>query len=164
MLDNILDNIKGQVVSAVTKETGLTVNQAEQSFPIAKDSISSGIMGAVSGGNISELMGMFGGGGGSSAGGMMQNMVYQGIASNFISSLTSKLGIPESMAKMVSSTALPMIMSKLQGKVTDDNGKVDQSSLMNMIGGDNIADNLKDQASDMLKNKANDLLGGIFGK
>ena len=98
MLDNILDGFKGQVVDTLKENTGLAASQAEQAMPLAKDSITSGLMGAVSGGNISGVLGMFSGGGD-----MMQNAVYSGIATNFISQLTAKLGIPDSMASTVSS-------------------------------------------------------------
>ena len=167
MLDNLIDGLKGQVIDTLKEKTGLDAGQAEQALPLAKESITSGIMGAVSSGNISDVMGMFSGGGDSAGGGFMQNMVYQGIAKNFIGSLTSKLGIPESMASSVSTFALPMIMNKIKGQAADADGNVDQSGLMNMLemgAGGNMMDNLKDQAGDMLKGKAGDMLGGLFGK
>ncbi len=159
MLDNILDGLKGQVVDTLKEKTGLDASQAEQAMPLAKDSITSGLMGAVSGGNISGVLGMFSGGGD-----MMQNAVYSGIATNFISQLTAKLGIPDSMASTVSSVALPMILNKIKGSAADGDGQVSESGLMSMLGGsDGLADGLKDQAGDMLQDKAKDLLGGIGG-
>ncbi len=163
MLDSIMDGLKGQVIDTLKEKTGLDAGQAEQTLPIAKDSITSGLMGAVSGGNISDVLGMFGGGG-SGGGNMMENMVYKGIASNFIGQLTSKLGIPESMAGTVSSFALPMIMDKIKGAASDDDGNVSEGGLMGMIsGGDGLVDGLKDQAMDTLQDKAKDLLGGLGG-
>lgn len=166
MLDSILDGLKGQVVDTIKEKTGLDAGQAEQAMPLAKESITSGIMGAVAGGNISDVVGMFSGGG-DSGNGFMQNMVYQGIAKNFIGSLTSKLGVDAGIAETVSSSALPMILNKIKGQAADADGNVDQNGLMNMFGGDagnGLVDNLKDQAADMLKGKAGDMLGNIFGK
>jgi len=169
MLDSLLDGIKGQVVDTLKEKTGLDAGQAEQAVPLAKDSIMEGITGAVSGGNMGDLLGMFSGGGESGGGGMMQNMVYQGIAGSFVSKLTSSLGIPESMASTVSGFALPMIMDKIKGGASNDAGEVDQAGLMSTLGLDSggLADGLKDKAADMLKDKLGGLGGlasGLFGK
>ena len=172
MLDNILSGLKDQVVGAITEKTGLDASQAEQTIPMAKESITSGLMSAVSGGNVSGILGMFSGG----EGGMLQNMVYQGIAKNFIGNITSKLGVSSDIANMVSSSALPMIMSKIGGKAADTDGNVSQNGLMSALGmeGGGMMDMLKDKAGDMLgggdnaldavKDKAGDMLGGLFGK
>ncbi len=174
MLDNILGGLKDQVISAVAEKTGLNANQAEETIPVAKESIMSGLMGAVSGGNMSGILGMFSGG----KGGFLQNMVYQNIASNFIGGITSKLGISPDMAQMVSSTALPMIIDKIGGKAADDSGNVTESGLMSALGmsggmgdmlgkagdmlggGGDAAEGLKDKAEDLLKGG----IGGLFGK
>lgn len=158
MLDNLLDGIKGQVVSAISEKAGIDAGQAEQAVPLAKDSIMEGITGAVSGGNIGDLMGMFSGGG-EGGGDMMNNMVYQGIAQNFVGKLTSQLGLPEGIAGSVSSFALPMIMDKIKGKASNENGEVDQAGLMNTLGLG--GDGMKDQAMNMLKGAIGDKLGGI---
>lgn len=166
MLDSLMDSIKGQVVDTLKEKTGLDGGQAEQAVPLAKDSIVEGLTGAVSSGNLSSVMSMFSGGG---EGGMMDNMVYQGMATSFIGKLTSSLGIPESMASTVSSFALPMILNKLKGSASNDSGEVDQAGLMSMIGGDSagMVDGLKDKAADMLKGKLGglgDMASGLFGK
>lgn len=169
MLDSLLDGIKGQVVDTLKEKTGLDAGQAEQAVPLAKDSIMEGLTGAVSGGDLSGVMSMFSGGGGEGGGGMMENMVYQGIATNFIGKLTSKLGIPASMASTVSGFALPMIMDKIKGGASNDSGEVDQAGLMSMLGGGGggLVDGLKGQAANMLKDKLGGLgglAGGLFGK
>lgn len=178
--------VKGQVVSQLTEKTGLDATQAEQSLPLAKDSILEGMTGALTSGNAGGVMdmikgfagggggasagaggiggalsGLTGGGGGGGIGGMVKNAVYQNIASNFIGKLTSKLGIGPGIANQVSSIALPMIMSKFSNQVTDDNGNVDQSDLMSKLGvGNMLGDAMKGKAGDMLKGG----LGGMFGK
>ena len=155
MLDSLLDGIKGQAVSMITEKTGLDMGQAEQAVPLAKDSISDGITSAISGGNVGGILDMLKGASGGNAGGLMQNMVYKGIAGNFVNKLTSSLGVPESMASTVSSVALPFIMSKLGGaaKAEGDSDDIDQSSVMSMLGLD----------AGGLMGKAGDLLGGKGG-
>ena len=149
MLDSILSAVKGQVTSAITEKTGLNLGQAEQAVPLAGESITEGVTSALSGGNVGGILDMLKGatssGGG---GGLVQNMLYKGIAGNFVSKLTSKLGLSEGVASTISSVALPMIMSKIGGATqaegaTDD---IDQGSLMNVLGLD-----------------AGSLLGGLAG-
>ena len=167
MLDSLLDGIKGQVMSTLAEKTGLDAGQAEQALPLAKDSITDGLTSAISGGNVGGILDMLkgatGGGGGGGAAGLMQNMVYKGIAGNFISKLTSKLGVPESMASTVSSLALPMILSKIGGaaQAEGDTDEIDQSSVMSALGLD--AGGLLGKAGDLLGGGKKGGLGGALG-
>jgi len=168
-----MDAVKGQVVSAIAEKTGLATDQAEQALPIAKDSITDGIMGAVSGGNVDGILGMLTSavsGGGEGGGGLVQNMVYKGIAGNFISSITSKLGVSEGIAGTLSSVALPMIMNKIGGatQAAGDTDGIDAGSMMSALGLDSgggllgglagLAGGAEGGAADML-GKAADMLG-----
>ncbi len=137
MLDSLLDGIKGQVASTLTEKTGLDMGQAEQAVPAAGESIKEGLMGAVSNGNVSDIMGMF------SGGDMQQSSIFQKIAGIFTSKLGA-LGIGGGSA--VSALALPMILNKIKGAASNDAGEVDASGLMNVLGGD-----------------AGGLLGGLTG-
>ena len=172
MLDNLMDMVKGQVVSTITEKTGLGADQAQQTLPLAKDSMIEGITGAFAKGNGGGVMDMIsgfaGGGSGGGIGGMVKNAVYQNIASNFIGKMTSKLGIGQGIADQVSKFALPMIMSKFSDQVTDSSGNVQKDDLMSKLG---IGDMLKNQAGNMLKDKLGGgggglggAIGGMFGK
>ncbi|MEM6319793.1 MAG: DUF937 domain-containing protein [Bacteroidota bacterium] len=196
MLDSLLDGMKGQVASALAEKTGINMGQAEQAVPLAGESIKEGIMGAVTKGNTDDVMIMFSsligggggggamgalaglaGGGGGGVGGMMKNMVFSGIAQNFVGKLTSKLGIPAGIANSVSSMALPMIMGKIGGaaqSATPGDG-IDAAGLMKVLGGGGGAlgalgglmggggaDSAVDAAKDALKDKLGGL-GGLLG-
>ena len=128
MLDSLLDGIKGQVASAVSEKAGIDLGQAEQTVPLAGESIKEGLMGAVSGGDISGILGMF------SGGDMQQSSIFQSIASTFMGKLGG-LGIGGGSASMISSLALPMIMNKIKGAASDDSGAVSQDGLMSLLGG-----------------------------
>ncbi len=158
MLDGIFDSIKGQVTDTIKEKAGLDATQAEASMGAAKESISEGLMGAVSGGDMSSVMGMF------SGGDMAQNGLFKSISNNFVGKLVSNVGIPESMAGMVSASALPMIMNKIKGTVSNDNGEVDQNSLMSNLGMDSsgMMDSMKDKAMDAVKDKMGGL-GNLLG-
>lgn len=196
MLDSLLDGMKGQVASALAEKAGIDLGQAEQAVPLAGESIKEGIMGAVTGGNSGDVMsmlsGLTGGGGGGGAmgalaglagggsggaGGMMKNMVFQGIAQNFIGKLTSQLGIPAGIASTVSSMALPMIMGKISGAANDasEGEGINAAGLMKVLSGGGGAagllgglmggggaDSAVDAAKDALKGKLGGL-GNLFG-
>ena len=140
MLDSIFSAVKGQVVSQIAAKTGLDMGQAEQTIPLAKESVTEGLTSAVSSGNVDGILGMLKSATGGTGGGgdLMSNMVYKGIAGNFIGKLTSKLGLGDGVASTISSMALPMIMSKL-GSATQsagDSDGIDASSLMGVLGMD----------------------------
>ncbi len=158
MLDQLLGAAKSQVIGAITEKTGMDAGQADSAFPLAQDSIKEGIMGAIGDGNISGIMGMLSGGGD-----LASNSLFNSISGGFITKLTNKLGIPESMASMVSSTALPMLINKVKGGVSNDDGEVSQEGIMAALGGgDGLMDAVKGKGMDMLKDKMGGL-GGLLG-
>lgn len=146
-----MDAVKGQVVSAIAEKTGLAAGQAEQTIPLAQESVTEGITSALSGGNVDGLLGMLTsavGGGSGSGGGLLENVVYKGIAGNFINKVTSSLGLSEGVASTISSLALPMIMNKIGGatQAAGDTDGIDAGSMMSALGLD-----------------AGSLLGGLAG-
>lgn len=162
--------VKGQVVSQIAAKTGLNVGQAEQTIPLAKQSVTEGLTSAVTSGNVDGILGMLKSAtGGAGGGDLMSNMVYKGIAGNFIGKLTSSLGLGDGVAGTISSVALPMIMSKL-GNATQsagDSDGIDASSLMGVLGMD--AGGLLGNASKLLGGNSDGgsggggLLGGLGG-
>ncbi|MEM9258158.1 MAG: hypothetical protein AAGA62_00850 [Bacteroidota bacterium] len=180
MLDSILDAVKGQVTSAITDKTGLDLGQAEKAIPLAGDSITDGITGALSGGNVDGILGMLKSAtGDTSGGGLLENVVYKGIAGNFINKATSSLGLSEGVAGTISSLALPMIMEKIGGatKAAGDTDGIDAGSMMSALGldagsllgnlaGDGAAGDLLGAASKLLGDQggSNQGGGGLLGK
>lgn len=174
MLDSLLDGLKGQVANTIAEKTGINMGMAEQVVPTAKDSIMDGVMGAVKGGNINGVLGMLQSATGGESGGLLQNALYQGIAGNLISNLTSKIGIPAGIADQVSGLALPAILSKIGGaaQAAGDTDEIDQASVMSAMGLD--AGGLLGKLAGGLGGDAGDVagkiggiagkLGGLFGK
>lgn len=149
MFDSILDAVKGQVISTITEKTGIGADQAAQAVPLAGESITEGITGALTGGNVGGILDMLKGAtGGGGGGGLLENVVYKGIAGNFISKATSSLGLSEGVASTISSLALPMIMNKIGGaaQAEGDTDDIDEGSVMSALGLD-----------------AGSLLGGLTG-
>lgn len=152
MLDQLFSSIGGDVVNTLTEKTGLSADQAQQMLPIAKDTVSSGLMDQVKSGNIAGLASMFSGGTNNLAG----NSIFEGMKTQLIAGVMEKLGLPKPLAAMASGLGLEKILGLIGNKVSDDNGNVDQGDLMSKLG-------LQDAAMDMGKKMLQDKLGGALG-
>lgn len=158
-----MNAVKGQVVSTIAEKTGLNVGQAEQTIPLAQESVTDGLTSAISGGNVDGILGMLKSATGGGGGDLMSNLVYKGIAGSFVSKITSSLGIDSSVANMISSVALPMILSKLGGATQSagDTDGIDAGSLMSTLGLD--AGSLLGNAGKLLGGSGNEGSGGLLG-
>ena len=149
MLESIIDTVKSEVIASVTKQTGLGPQEAEQTVPLAKESVTEGLTGALTGGNLSGILDMLRGADKeSTGGGLLQNAVFQTIAGKFVHKLTAQLGLPEGVAQKVATIALPIVLGKLAGRTrqTGESDDIDKGSLLDVLGMD-----------------AGDVLGNLFG-
>ena len=149
MLESIIDTVKSEVIASVAKQTGLGPQEAEKTVPLAKDSITEGITGALTGGNLGGILDMLrGADAGSSGGGLLQNAVFQKIAGQFVHKLTGQLGLSEEVSQKVAAIVLPIILGKIAGKTRQagDTDDIDKGSLMDALG-----------------MNAGDVLGNLFG-
>jgi len=163
MLDKIFETIGGDVVSDLTSKAGITADQAKEVLPIAQDSIQSGLMEQVKGGNVSGILGMF-----NSGSGMGSNPIFGGIKQMFMSNIMSKMGLPGPVAGIVAGAGLEGMMGKIGG-VLGGGGEVTQEGLMSNLGmggdGGGLMDMAKNMAGDKLGglgDAAKDKLGGMF--
>ena len=165
MLDQLLASVKDQAVSQLTSSTGLDASQAAAAVPLAGESVSEGLMGALTSGGLDKVSGLlsgFSGGGSSSL--LSSNPLASGIVGNLVTKLTGKLGIGEGMASTAATMLIPMLLSKIGGAAKDagDSDELDMSSIMGVLGGG--GGGLMDQAKGMLGGAAGNMLGGLMGK
>ena len=154
MLDNLLDGLKDNFVSAIADKTGLGADQATDVFPVAKESITSGLMEQVTGGNIGNILGMF-----NSGSGMASNGLFGSIKQQFMKGIMTKLGVPESLAGLAAGAGLENLLGGLGNQLKGDDGEVTESGIMDKLGlGGGLGDMAKKVGGDMLKDK----LGGLF--
>ena len=156
MLDQLLAGVKDQAIGALT-QNGLSADQAEQAFPIATEGVTTGIMGAITGGNgdgLSSMLSSVMGGGGS---GMTSNPIFQSILGSVAGNLTSKLGIGSGVANTAIGALLPMLLSKVGGaaQANGDTDGIGLDDLMAIAGGG---------GGGGILGKAAGMLGGMFGK
>jgi len=155
MLDKLFESFGGDVVKNLTDKAGITTDQAKEVLPLAQESIQSGLMEQVAGGNISGILGMF-----NSVSGITDNPIFGSIKKMFLSSIMSKLGLPSGVANMVAGTGLESIMGNLTGALKGDDGKVSEDGIMDKLGLDGGIGNM---AKGLLKDKLGDITGGLFG-
>jgi len=154
MLDTLLEGMKGQVASALAEKAGMDMGQAEQAVPAAGESIKEGIMGAVSGGDVSGVMSMF------SGDDMQSSSIFQKIAGIFTGKLGA-LGIGGGAG--AAALALPMILNKIKGAASGEGGQMDATGLMNVLGGGAGAGGIMGAVTGALGG-GGDLLGGLKDK
>ena len=159
MLDKLMESFGGDVINQITEKAGISTDQAKEVLPIAQESLQSGLMEQVTGGNMAGILGMFNSGGGD---GLMNNPLFSGIKAQFMKGIMTKMGLPESVAGMVAGTGMSSIVGNLASKFGGA-GQVDQDSLMSGLGLGG-GGGLMDMATNMAKDKMGDLTGGLGDK
>lgn len=184
MLDQIMSAVSGNVLNELTEKAGINMDQAKAVLPVAQESLQSGLMEQVTGGNISGILGMF-----NSGGGLGDNPIFSSIKNQFAKGVMTKLGVPESVAGLVAGTGMTSMIGGLTNQLKGDSGEVTQDDLMSKLGlggggmmdmakgmlgnmgGDagNALDKLTDAAKDAgglgdVAKGLGDKLGGFFGK
>ena len=149
MLDQLMSAVGGNVISELTEKAGINAEQAKSILPVAQESLQSGLMEQVTGGNISGILGMFNGG----TSGLASNPIFSGIKAKMMAGVMTKLGVPESVAGLVAGTGMTSMVSGLASQL-GDGGEVTEDGLTSKLGlGGGIAD--------MAKNALGDKLGGL---
>lgn len=164
MLDSIIDAVKGQAISAMTGQTQINQQQAEQALPLAQESITEGLMGAATSGKFGEIGSLLklAGGGGTTLSSLSSNPIFSSILGGFAGKLVAKLGLGSGVANSVAGAALPLIMSKLGDAATKEGGdSLDLGTITKLLGGG--AASSAGGALGGLAEQAKGMLGG-FGK
>lgn len=144
MLDSIIKNIGPELIGKITGQFNLSEDQASKTMDITKDTILSTATQEVGKGNLDGVLAMVNQG--SAAKG---SSTFQNIANNLVGTLSSKLGLSDSVATKLTDFVLPFLLDKLAAKT---GGNADKKDLMEMLG---------DQAGNFLQGKAGDMLGGL---
>jgi len=161
MLDKLMDSIGGDVIKTLTEKTGISADQAKDVLPVATETLQSGLLEQVTSGNVGGILSMFN----SKGDGLTGNPVFKAIQHKFLGGLMAKVGLPESLAGMVSGTGLTSIIGGLAGKMGGgDGGEVTQDSMMSSLGlgSGGVEDMAKNLAKDVIKDKLGGL-GKLFG-
>ena len=160
MLDKLFSSIGGDVVSNLTEKAGISMDQAKEILPIGQETLQSGLMEQVTGGNIGDIVGMFNSGGGDLA----SNGLFGSLKGMFMKNIMSKMGLDESVAGAVAGTGMESMIGNITGLVGGA-GNVTEDSVKEGLG---MGGGIADMATNMLKDKvggaAGGIIGGLFGK
>lgn len=149
MLDSILNFAKEAVANTVDATGNVPEDKKSQTIETATHAVTNGLKENFTLGNMSNVMSLFNGGSS-----MESNPITNNIMNSVATELIQKVGLPQSVANMISTKAVPLVMKLISGKVNDPNEKgFNVESLIAMFSGGN-------------GNHANILgsLGKLFGK
>ncbi|MHA6246861.1 hypothetical protein ACXYMU_02915 [Pontibacter sp. CAU 1760] len=147
MLENIINNVKGQLTGELQSKYNLQPDTANRSVDLAKDNLMGEMKNRASSGDFGGIMDVLKGNKGAT-----ESSGVNSVINNYVSDLTSKLGVPESVAKQVAPFVITFIMNKFSNKVTSEG--MSQSDIMgSLVGG-----GLKDAVTKGIGGK----LGGLF--
>lgn len=160
MLDNLINLVKEHAGDAIINNKAIPNENNNKAIETTASSIVEALKGQVSGGNVSDLAGLFSGKTGGTSGGIMD-----AITGNVTKNLVSKLGIDNAAASGVAASLIPTVMKSLVKKTNDPNDKsFDLGGIVNSLGGN--AQVLSTVTSMLGGQKAGGIMGmvkGLFG-
>ncbi|WP_299756381.1 hypothetical protein [uncultured Pontibacter sp.] len=133
MIENLINNLKGQLTGELQNKFDLQPDTANKSVDLAKDNVVDELKQRAGSGDMGGLMDVFKGNKAPAESGAVNNIINK-----YVGDLTSKLGIPESVAKQVAPFAINFIMQKIGGQA----GSMSQSDLLGGLIGGGLKDKL----------------------
>lgn len=163
MLDNLLNLVKENAGNDIINNKAIPNELNEKAIQTTTDSIFESLQKQVSGGNISQITELLRGNNQSES-----TPIFDGINSDVVSNLTSKLGIDSNAAKALASSLIPMVMSKLANKTNDpSDSSFDLQGIIGSLSGKNdLVGGIADVVGGSTKGNTGDILNsvkGIFG-
>ncbi len=156
MLDKLFESVSGNVISQLTAQAGITQEDAEKVLPVAKETLESGLMNEVKGGNISGILDMFN----TKTENLESNGLFSNLKGQLLQNLLAKAGVPDAIAGLAADTGLQSIIRNLSSILSNDGGEVTKESLMkNLDLGDIVGGLLGGN-----KGGIGGMLGGLFKK
>lgn len=135
MIENMINSIKGQLTGELQSKYNLEPEKANQSVDLAKDNVVNELKQRAGSGDMGGLLDVFKGNKAPA-----DSSATNSIINKYVGDLTTKLGIPENVAKQVAPFAINFIMQKIQGQASA--GKLQDSDLLGGLMGGGLKDKL----------------------
>lgn len=142
MIKDLISKALSSEGAGLLEGLGLPSDKNEKALGLAKDSIIEGLKDSFTSGNIGDITSAFSGGSSSS--------LVSSIASKYGSNLISKLGLSDTMAKMISSAIIPMVFKFINNR---DEAPTDSNEGVKDLLSDLVGDSMKDKLGGFLKSK-----------
>lgn len=131
MLDNILNLVKDTIASSIGGNSNVPEDKKAATVETATQAVTHGLKENFTLSNLSNLTSLFGGGSSIS-----NNPITNNIVGSVTSELIQKVGLSQSVANVISTTVVPLVMKVLSGKVNDPKEKgVNVESLIETFSG-----------------------------
>jgi hypothetical protein len=161
MLDQLLKTLINQGQQQVIENPAVPNELNHQVIGEAGRSIVDGLQGALAGGGLTQIIGMFAGGGqqaqGGGLAGLISNPMVQSMIQSFTGKLTGQYNLNPATASQLGNQLIPDVLSRFSQQVSDPNDRsVDINSvLQSLTGGQMGGMNFNDLAGK--------LAGGVSG-
>ena len=131
MLDNILNLVKETVANSISGNSNVPAEKQAATIETATHAVTNGLKDNFTLSNLSSLTSLFGGGGS-----INNNSITNNIIGSVTSELIQKVGLSQSVANVISTTIVPLVMKVISGKVNDPNEKgINVESLIETFSG-----------------------------
>ncbi len=147
MLESLINNMKGQLTGELQSKYNLEPDKANRSVDLAKDNLMDEMKQRASSGDFGGIMDVLKGQKGPTESSGVNSAIQK-----YVGDLTTKLGIPASVANQVAPFVMTFIMNKFSNKVTSE-GMGQSDIVSSLVGG-----GIKDAVTKGLGGK----LGGLF--
>lgn len=134
MIENLINSVKGQLTGELQNKFDLQPDTANKAVGLAKDNLQGGLQKEAANGDFGGIMDILKGNKGATEHPAVNSMI-----GNYVNDLTTKLGIPQQVAKQVGPYAISFLMSKFSGKVQSEG--MGKAGVLGMLGG-GLTDNL----------------------
>lgn len=161
MLDKILEIAGSDVLQSITAKTGISEPQAKAMLPLAKESLTEGLLSEMTNGNKDGLLNLFNSVGGD---GLLSNSLFNNLKGIFMQKIISGLGLPDSVAQLAAGAGMSTLVGSLAGmmKADGENEGINFSNIVNVLGGSGGAGVLGNMLGGMSKSSEGGL-GGLMG-
>ncbi|MEO6583969.1 MAG: hypothetical protein ABIO05_06575 [Ferruginibacter sp.] len=131
MFENLLNLVKENAGDAIINNPAIPNERNDEAISCASNSIVDGLKGAISSGNISDVLSMFIGGNAANS------PIAHNIQGGFIQNLMDKFGLDGNQASGIANNLMPSILNKFVHKTNDpnDNSFHLQDIIQNLTGG-----------------------------
>lgn len=131
MLDSIMNLVKDNVMNAVGKESTVPAEKKEQTVATTTEALTNGLKQNFTINNLPNVLNLLKPGSTSQS-----NPITGNIQNTVANALVNQVGLSQSVAGIVASTVVPMVMKAISGKMNDPNDKgFNVESLVNSLGG-----------------------------
>lgn len=141
MLEQLFDLVQQNSQQSVVENPDVPNEHNQEVINTLTSSITGGLQEQVQSGNLSGLMGLFGGESGTSGASLMNNPIVASIATNAIGAIVQKFGLNSQVAGSIVNSVLPGVLGAVIGQLNGSGGSsgsgngFDLGSLIQMGGG-----------------------------